>query len=105
MKFVRVPQPRVPFSEACSKTVRTRTQCMSTIRELVSAGDATIQLKGELQACSSQERQKLLEALAKDGCKVVIPPDEALAMKADLGIPWSKLRVVRRYVCMELAGT
>ena len=71
---------------------------MSTIRNLVSSGDATIQLEGELQACSSDERQKLLGALEKDGCKVVIPPDEALATKADLGIPWNKLRIVRRYV-------
>ena len=98
MKFVRVPQPRVPSREACSKTVHTRAQCISSIRGLVSAGDTAVQLKGELQACSSQERQELLDALLKDGCRVVIPPDEALAMKADLGIPWSKLRVVRRYV-------
>ena len=72
---------------------------MSTIRELVSAGDTDVQLQGELQHCSPQERQRLLGALAKDGCTVIIPPDEALAMKADLGLPWSKLRVVRRYAC------
>ena len=95
MKFVRVPQPRVSSSEACAKTVRTR----------ASAGDAAVQLEGELQTCSSQERQRLLGVLAKDGCKVVIPPDEALAMKADLGLPWNKLRVVRRYVYTPLSST
>ena len=78
---------------------------MSSIRELVSAGDAAVQLEGELQTCSSQERQSLLGVLAKDGCKVVIPPDEALAMKADLGLPWNKLRVVRRYVYTQLSST
>ena len=49
----------------------------------MSAGDAAIQLEIELQACSSDERQRLLGTLEKDGCKVVIPPDEALAMKVD----------------------
>ena len=99
MKFVRVPQPRVSSSETSAKTVRTRAQCLSVVRELVSAGDTDVQLRDEVQHCSPQERQRLMGALVKDGCKVTIPPDEALAMKADLGLPWSKLRVVRRYAC------
>lgn len=32
----------------------------------------------------------------QSGIKVVIPTSYALAMKADLGIPWSKLRAIRR---------
>ena len=60
---------------------------MSTIRDLVSAGDVTSQLEG-LQGCSSQEQPRLLGAqprllggLLEDGCKVVIPPHEALAVR------------------------
>ena len=65
----------IAYIEACSKIVHTRAQCMSAIRKLVSAGDAAIHLVIELQA---DERQRLLGALEKDGCKVVISPDEAL---------------------------
>ena len=32
------------------------------------------------------------------GLPIVIPPDHALAIKAELSILWSKLRVIRRQV-------
>lgn len=55
-----------------------------------------IQLQDEVKACTPAEREMLLEDLTKGGFKVAVPTDQALALKADLDIPWSKLRVVRR---------
>ena len=75
---------------------------MSMIRGPVSAGDASVQMEGELLTCSPQEWQRLLGAPAKESCKVIIPPDEALAMKAELGLPWNKLQIVRKYACIQL---
>lgn len=42
-----------------------------------------------------KDRESILEVL-QDGYKVQVPTNQALAMKADLGIPWSKLRAIRR---------
>ena len=53
------------------------------------------QLRSEIRCLSKEERQDLLRSA---GLPVVIPPDHALAIKADLSIPWSKLRVIRRQV-------
>ena len=40
-------------------------------------------------------REAILEEL-QDGFRVQIPTRQALALKADLGIPWFKLRAIRR---------
>lgn len=42
-----------------------------------------------------EEREEILTEL-QGGFKVQIPTHKALAMKADLGIPWAKLRAIRR---------
>jgi hypothetical protein len=72
-----------------------RTRELDQHREVVSGGDKSFQLAGEVKACTLEEREKILEDL-QSGIKVVIPTSHALAMKADLGIPWSKLRAIRR---------
>jgi hypothetical protein len=73
-----------------------RTRELKQHREVVSGGDNSFQLAGEVKACTLEEREKILEDL-QSGIKVSIPTSHALAMKADLGIPWSKLRAIRRY--------
>ena len=88
-----VPQSEVKSSEACSKTLRRRSHCLSSIREAVSGGDAIVQLQSEVRCLSREERQQLLQ---KADLPVVIPTDHALAMKADLSLSWDKLRVIRR---------
>ena len=66
---------------------------MSVVQEITSGGDSTAQLAAEIKSLSKSER----EDLHQQAClPVVIPPDHALAMKADLGIPWNKLRILRR---------
>ena len=47
-----------------------------------------------MRSLSKEEREELL---GKAGLPIEIPTDHALAMKADLSLPWNKLRIVRRY--------
>jgi hypothetical protein len=63
------------------------------VREITSGGDTTAQLAAEIKALSKAEREELLQQAQ---LPVLIPTNHALAMKADLGIPWSKLRILRR---------
>lgn len=63
------------------------------MRDLVSAGDARSQLQAEIRHLTKEERQRLL---VDAGFTLDIPPGQGLAMKADLGIPWNKLRTIRR---------
>ena len=63
-----------------------------------SGGEQGFQLGDEIKQCSMEEREEILKEL-QGGFKVRIPTNCALAMKADLGIPWSKLRAIRRYCC------
>lgn len=70
-----------------------RTEVLSAVRELTSGGDSTPQLAAEIRHLSKAEREDLLREVS---LPVVIPPSHALAMKADLEIPWNKLRKLRR---------
>ncbi len=91
-----VPQCRVSSSEACRRTIQRRAHCLSTIRTAISGGsgeDTVTQLRSDIRCLSKEERQELLRSA---GLPIVIPSDHALALKADLSIPWSKLRVIRR---------
>lgn len=59
----------------------------------MSGGDALTQLQSEVRCLSKDERQELLQ---EAGLPIVIPADHSLAMKADLALPWAKLRKIRR---------
>ena len=82
-------------SNATAKTVRCRSKELEYHREQCSGGDHVFQLSREVRACSLEDREEILKEL-QDGCAVHMPTHKALAMKADLCIPWSKLRAVRR---------
>ena len=88
-----VPQCRVKTSEACPKTIQRRSHCLSNIRSAVSGGEAISQLQSELGCLPKDEREQLLRGA---GLPVVIPTNHALALKADLSLPWAKLRIIRR---------
>ena len=66
---------------------------LSTIREITSGGNSSSQLAAEIKHLSKAEREDLLREAS---LPIIIPPNHALAMKADLGIPWKKLRILRR---------
>lgn len=50
-------------------------------------------MREEIRQLTKMERQKLLHDA---GFTLDIPPEHGLAMKADLCIPWNKLRVLKR---------
>ena len=57
--------------------------------------DSRKQLQAEVRAMPKEERQKLL---SEAGVGVEMNATQALAIKADLAIPWYRIRVLRRCV-------
>ena len=96
MTLVPVPSPRVGSEKASQRTRHRRTASLQTIRDVISGGSSAAQFVDESRSRSASERDMILEEL-QGGMKVVIPPSVSLAMKADLTLPWHKLRIVRRY--------
>lgn len=92
---MKTQKSRVPSSEATPRTVLSRSRELDHHRRVCSGGDQAFQLGKEVKTCSLEERESILEVL-QDGVQVQVPTNQALAMKADLGIPWSKLRAIRR---------
>ena len=61
------------------------------------------QLANEIHHSGKENRQALAESLFKDGTiKVKLSAKHCLAMKADLQLPWTKLRIMRRYYIPHL---
>ena len=77
---------------ASKETIRVRTAELGKHRHLTSKGADVVQLQEEIKACSSADRNQLLSELHKGGFKVEVPVHQILGMKADLNIPWTKLR-------------
>ena len=89
-------RPRKTTDNVSKKTARKRSKAVAETRTAVSGGASGTQLKDELKAIGRVEREALLkEALGKD-FKITIPQGDILAMKADLGETWYKLRKLRR---------
>ena len=84
---------RTPTKTASAKTIKRRCIQMQNIREVVSQEESSALLRSELDYLSTSDRQILLQ---EAGIVSAIGPGEALAIKAGLGMPWSKLRVLRR---------
>ena len=83
-------------STASKETIRTRTAELGKHRHLTSRGADIVQLQQEVKACASTDRNHIFSELHKGGFKVEVPVHQILGMKADLNIPWTKLREVRR---------
>ena len=93
--------PRVASAGACSKTLRNRTIEVASHRSLASGGSVAVQLADEVKALPQGERKQLI-ASGVFSAHTVISPENALALKADLVIPWSKLRAMRRCMYMYM---
>ena len=93
--LVPVPSPRVSSDNASQRTKHRRAISLQVVREVVSGGCSSTQFAEEARTRSTSEREALLEGL-QGGMKVVIPASESLALKADLILPWNKMRIVRR---------
>lgn len=58
-------------------------------------GDSIVQMGKEVKMLPKDERAALMK---EANFTISIPPEQGLALKADLNIPWNKLRVMRRYM-------
>ena len=73
------------------------------MRDIISRGSPLAQqLQHEVTILSKSEKESLLDLVM--GCEnsVDIPADEVLAMKTDLSLTWSKLRVLRWSVKLSI---
>ena len=52
-----------------------------------------IQLQSEIRCLQKEEREEVLKGA---NLPITIPAEHVLAIKADLGLPWAKLRVISR---------
>ena len=59
-------------------------------------GSTEEQLTDEIQILPQEERAQLIASGVFTATRV-ISPENALALKADLVIPWNKFRALRRY--------
>ena len=69
------------------------------MRKIIGGEDSSLVLHQELQSLTKDERSKLL---VDAGLMIDIPREQGLAMKADLPIPWNKLRVIRRLILTNI---
>ena len=74
-------------------TLRCRTKDIGRVRSISSGSESSAQLAAEVRALSREEREKLLPDVKPP---IHIPADYVLTIKADLSIPWNKLRSLRR---------
>ncbi len=84
---------RVSSSKASTRTVKRRTEVLGSVRKFVSGNDSSAQFAAEVSCLTQSQREELLRQVQ---LPLVIPVDHTLAMKADLAIPWTKLRILRR---------
>ena len=96
---MKVTSSSVRSSESSRDTARRRSQELSKIRERLSSGDSEHQMADELKMLPKEVREELTKELK---FSVHIPADQSLAMKADLCLPWKKLRIMRRYTNSSL---
>lgn len=95
MTLVQIRKPRVPSGKARPSTIRERSHSLSSLRNKLSAGDTVSQFSHELRTCNSDDRKRVLEELG-GAFEVHIPTESLLAFKADLNVPWNKLRTIKR---------
>jgi hypothetical protein len=91
--YMRLTRPRKPSTDVSRRTLQRRVQELHQVRERVSMGASSVQLQVEVQSLTKDERQQLLRDA---GFSVDIPAEVGLALKADLALPWRKLRMLRR---------
>ena len=60
-----------------------------------------VQFADELRHTSKDHRESILKAAGFDASQEM-SPETALALKADLQLPWNKLRHLRRYYILTL---
>ncbi len=91
--LAKVTSPSVSSGDASKSTLRRCSKELEMHRCLASKNSPTLQLKDEMRCMTSEERKELLATLE---FKIELPALTGLAMKADLCLPWSKMRTMRK---------
>ena len=60
---------------------------------MVSCGDVHKQMQLVVKALPCEEREKLMRSA---GLNVDVPEGQGLAMRCNVGLPWNKLRVLKK---------
>ena len=92
------PECSVPSTDASASTLKRRAAELTRIAESVCGGSdgARVQMIAGLKRLSSAAQEELLQ---EAGLKCSSPsPGTALAIKADLRLPWSQLRKLRQWL-------
>ena len=87
---------RKATDQVSKKTAQKRSKELAEMRTVISGGPEGTQLKDELKAMGKAEREALLKECLGKEFRITIPQGDVLAMKADLGETWYKLRKLRR---------
>ena len=87
---MKLTMTTVSSTDACSKTIRRRS---SELEQQRSGGADLVQLKAEVKGRSLEEKKALLADLE---FKIELPALTGLALKADLCLPWNKMRTMKR---------
>ena len=83
----------MPTAKASASTVRRRSHEIDSVRKRTSGEDESAQLTDEILSRPRKEKQVLVKSLMEESnFRVEVPASVSLALKADLHIPWSKLR-------------
>eukprot|EP00731_Ephydatia_muelleri_P031131 Em0022g645a len=83
-----------PISKASSKTLCRYRKKVQKVRHVLTSDDPTILLREEIRSLSKNEKNSLLKDA---GITLDISPEQGLAIKADLTLPWNKIRMIRRW--------
>lgn len=75
---------------------------MEAVRDSVSKGEPNALFQNELNYLDEAERHELLK---QAGIVCTVSTGQALAIKAELGIPWEKLRKLRKWVTKGKFGS
>ena len=85
---MQITNVHTPIGTASARTIKHRCMEMQTLRGIVSQGESFSLFHKELDTLSDADREKLL---TEAGIVNTIGAGEALAIKAGLGLPWTKL--------------
>ena len=91
MSLMKVTVPR--DSKCSARTERRRVHDLSQARSTISGGNAPQLLEREVSTLNLADRGAILEGA---GITCFIPAEQGLAIKADLALPWNKMRELRR---------
>eukprot|EP00731_Ephydatia_muelleri_P024217 Em0016g488a len=99
VELALITQPRAAVRQLSKHSRKHRVNEMSSTRAILSAESSTVIFETELKSLDGKEKERLLKSA---GITKGMTPEQGLALKADLGLPWNRLRMLRRW--LKVAG-